>query len=116
MKDVIIPVIAAALGSSALFSFLQFLINRRDRRKDDRAHIVAKLDKLSQAVDALALESCRVQILTLIHTAPRNAADILTLARHYFVDLNGDTYVSRVFSDWLAEQDIAAPEWYKPHN
>ena len=113
MKDYILPVILAALGSSAFFGFIQFLIQRRDSKKGAMAALVQDVKDLKTAVGQLEVESCRVQLMTLIHTNPRNAADILTLALHYFVDLNGDTYLTALFSEWLKSQNIDTPIWFK---
>lgn len=113
MKDYILPVILAALGSSALFGFIQFLISRHDSKKGAMAALNANIGELKTAVEQLEVESCRVQLMTLIHMSPRNAADILNLAFRYFVDLNGDTYLTSLFSAWLKEQNIDQPIWFK---
>lgn len=113
MKEFILPTILAALGSSALFGFIQFMISRHDSKKGAMAALVQDVKDLKTAVGQLEVESCRVQLMTLIHTNPRNAADILTLALHYFVDLNGDTYLTALFSEWLKSQNIDTPIWFK---
>ena len=40
-------------------------------------------------------------MLTLLHTDPENVSAILKLSETYFVVLNGDTYVTDVFHDWI---------------
>lgn len=113
MKDTIIAVILAALGSSALFGFIQFLISRHDSKKGAMAELSQDIKDLKGLVNKLDVESCRTQLMLLIHISPRNAADILTLGLHYFVDLHGDTYLTALFSEWLKSQNIDKPIWFK---
>lgn len=96
MKDYILPVILAILGSGAFFSFLQFLISRHDIRKGWTA----------QNVD-------RLQLMVLIADYPRKVDEILKLAEHYFVELKGNSFIKELFADWLASQHIEEPEWFK---
>ena len=95
MKDYIVPVIIAILGSGAFFSFLQFIITRHDLRKGWTA----------QNVD-------RLQLMVLIADYPRKVDEILKLAEHYFVELRGNSFLKELFTDWLASQNIEKPEWF----
>lgn len=96
MKDYILPIILAILGSGAFFSFLQFLISRHDIRKGWTA----------QNVD-------RLQLMVLIADYPRKVDEILKLAEHYFVELKGNSFIKELFADWLQSQHIDEPEWFK---
>ena len=96
MKDVILPIVIAVIGSGALFSFVQFLITRHDTRKGWTA----------QNVD-------RLQLMVLIADYPRKVDEILKLAEHYFVELRGNSFLKVLFADWLASQNIDEPEWFK---
>ena len=95
MKDYILPVILAILGSGAFFSFLQFIITRHDLRKGWTA----------QNVD-------RLQLMVLIADYPRKVDEILKLAEHYFVELRGNSFLKELFADWLKSQNIQEPEWF----
>lgn len=91
-----IPIVIAIIGSSAFFSFLQFIITRHDIRKGWTA----------QNVD-------RLQLMVLIADYPRKVDEILKIAEHYFVDLKGDSFITVLFQDWLKSQNIESPEWFK---
>lgn len=95
MKEYILPIVLAILGSGAFFSFLQFIITRHDLRKGWTA----------QNVD-------RLQLMVLIADYPRKVDEILKLAEHYFVDLRGNSFLKELFTDWLASQNIEKPEWF----
>lgn len=94
-------IIAAVLGSNALFAFLQFLIGRQDTRKN----IKGKLDRLEKDV-------LRTQLLLLILLKGEEQQEILTIAEHYFKDLHGDWYMTSIFNKWLKEKRIADPVWF----
>lgn len=95
MKEYILPIVLAVLGSGAFFSFLQFIITRHDLRKGWTA----------QNVD-------RLQLMVLIADYPRKVDEILKLAEHYFVELRGNSFLKELFTDWLASQNIEKPEWF----
>lgn len=94
MKEYILPLVFAILGSGAFFSFIQFIITRYDIRKGWTA----------QNVD-------RLQLMVLIANYPRKVDEILKLAEHYFVDLRGNSFIRVLFHEWLKSQNIEPPEW-----
>ena len=96
MKEYILPIVLAILGSGAFFSFLQFIITRHDLRKGWTA----------QNVD-------RLQLMVLIADYPRKVDEILKLAEHYFVELRGNSFLKELFADWLKSQNIQEPEWFE---
>lgn len=42
----------------------------------------------------------RLELLNLIHNQPNNKVEIEKVARHYFVDLKGDWYMTGIYSEW----------------
>lgn len=42
----------------------------------------------------------RLELANLIHNQPENKAEIEKVARHYFVALDGDWYMTGLYSDW----------------
>lgn len=42
----------------------------------------------------------RVELLMLMEHDPDNTLAIEKMARHYFVDLNGDLYITQKYSEW----------------
>ena len=114
MKETIVAIILAIIASAAaILSFIQFLITRRDKKKGAWTQLTADMKDTKAAVSELSMDLCRLQLLLLIYTSPKSAADILPLAFHYFVELNGDQFLTALFSDWLRTQNINKPIWFK---
>lgn len=108
-------VILAVLGSSALFTFVQFLIQRRDDRKGKGAEISTAIQDIKSRLDKQERDSCRTQMLLLMSDYPEEKAELLLLAQHYFADLKGDWYMSGLFNRWLESNKIGKPEWFHEH-
>jgi len=106
VKDQIITVLIAILGSSGLIGFIQFLIARYDGKKD-------ALSRIEKSQQSIKRDGTRTQLLMLIADYPDNTEEIMTLAERYFIELGGNWYMSTIFKKWLSERDIPAPEWYK---
>ena len=98
MKDYILPVILAIVGSGTFFSFLQFLITRHDSKKG-----------------AVAINLTRLQLMLLIADYPKKTDEIFDVAKYYFCVLDGDTYITGLFIDWLHNEDLKAPDWFVEH-
>ena len=69
-KDVIVAVVAAVIGSNALWGFIQFLVQRKDNKNDCAKKILDMIQKLDEKIDKLDDElsergaiACRVRIL-----------------------------------------------------
>lgn len=99
MSSTIVAIIGAVLASNALFGFIQFIITRKD-------------NSLKKAMSRLERDVLRTQLLVMVVLKPKETQEILTLAEHYFKDLNGDWYMTSIFNKWLLESDIAQPEWF----
>lgn len=67
-----------------------------------------KIDELSARIQDLKVDSTRNQLLTLISNYPNNEEEILKVSRHYFQDLNGDWYMTSLFSNWAKSRGIDA--------
>lgn len=101
MSEIAKVVVAAVLGSNALFAFLQFLITRRDTKKNVKGKLLT-----------LEKDVLRTQLLLLILLRPEEKQEILTIAEHYFKDLKGNWYMTSIFNKWLKEKKIAEPTWF----
>ena len=105
MSASIITIIAAVVGSNALFGFIQFLLSRRDKRKNIT-------DKITDQLSRQEKDILRTQLLVLIALRPKEQQEILMVAEHYFGDLKGDWYMTSLFNRWLLDSDIANPDWF----
>ena len=101
MATSIITIISAVIASQAVFGFIQFLITRRDTKKN----VYGKLTLLEK-------DTLRTQLLLLILMKPGEQQEILMVAEHYFGDLKGDWYMTSLFNRWLLDSDIANPDWF----
>lgn len=101
MSATIITIIVAVISSQAIFGFIQFIITRRDTKNS----IDGKLVKMERDI-------LRTQLLLLVLLKPEEDQEILMVAEHYFHDLKGDWYMTSIFNKWLADADIAEPEWF----
>ena len=69
-RDSIIAIFVAVIGSNALWGFIQFLLQRKDKKDDCSKKIIEMIQKLDEKIDKLDGElsergaiACRVRIL-----------------------------------------------------
>ena len=101
MRDTIIVAVISAMTSGGVLAFVQFLITRNDDKQSIK-HTLTKLEK----------DGLRTQLLLMILMKPEEKKEILTLAQHYFVDLEGNWYMTDIFKKWLKEKGHSNPEWF----
>lgn len=100
-----LEIVLTILGSVGFYSFLQFLITRKDNRKATLQKILKKLDKAEK-------DNCRTQMLVLMSDYPEERKEIFTLAEHYFVDLHGDWYMTSLFRNFIRDENLDPPLWF----
>lgn len=89
----------AILGSSLLgviVSQLFELIKRKLDKDDITKTITKRLDKLEK-------DSVRTQLLILLSDYYYREEEIMEVARHYFDDLHGDWYMTKMYEEWKLE-------------
>lgn len=106
-------VILAVLGSTGLFTFIQFLISRHDRKKGILAEMSKDIKELKQFNKDERLDLLRIQLMTLTHIHPENVVEIMEVAEEYFMKHNGDWYMSSLFKEYLENQGMEVPLWMK---
>ena len=96
-------IVLAIIGSGALSALIAgvFQLINNGKEKADKRFI--KLEK----------DILRTQLLLMLDDFPDETSEILKLAQHYFVDLEGDWYLTSMFNKWLEEKKIAKPEWFQ---
>ena len=69
----------------------------------------ARVDSLEEKIDSNStrdeLATTRLELMVLMEHDPDNTIEIEKLAKHYFSDLNGNSYLTSVFSKWCHEHD-----------
>ena len=61
--ELIITVIVAIIGSNALWGFLQFLLERKDKKNDCSKKILEAIQKIDNKIDQRTAIGCRIRIL-----------------------------------------------------
>lgn len=61
--ELIITVIVAIIGSNALWGFLQFLLERKDKKNDGSKKILEAIQKINDKIDQRTAIGCRIRIL-----------------------------------------------------
>ena len=61
--ELIITVIVAIIGSNALWGFIQFLLERKDKKKDCSKKILEAIQKINDKIDQRTAIGCRIRIL-----------------------------------------------------
>ena len=97
-------IIATAIGSTGLFSLVQFLIKRHDAKKDKTGILIGKIDKCER-------DGCRTQLLLLISLFPGQEQEIMKVAEHYFKGLHANWYMTALFQAYCKRRDIEIPQW-----
>lgn len=106
-------IILAVLGSTGLFTFIQFLITHHDKKKGVLAEIRKDIKELKQFSKDERLDLLRIQLMTLTHIHPENIVEIMEVAEEYFMKYSGDWYMSSLFKEYLENQGMDVPLWMK---
>lgn len=94
------------LGSAGIFSLIQFLVVRHDRKNDDLAGIKKDLASIKKTQDETIIRVTRTELKSLIRDDPNNKDAILQVAEYYFIDLNGNAYAHTIFEKWAIEHGV----------
>ena len=74
------------------------------------ARIDALEEKIDENAEADELATTRLELMVLMEHDPDNTIEIEKLARHYFLDLKGNSYLTSVFSKWCAAHGLNCAE------
>ncbi len=74
----------------------------------------ARVDTLEAKIDDNytkdELATTRLELMVLMEHDPDNVIEIEKLARHYFLELKGNSYLTSVFSKWCREHGLNCGE------
>ena len=110
--DLGVAVVTGIFGSAGLFSLIQFLISRYDKKNQGIAQIKQQLDKIEHKCSRNELAITRLQLIYLIDVDPENKDAILQTAQRYFVELDGNGEAWAFFDRWAKEEKLDIG-WYK---
>ena len=106
-------IVLAILGSTAFFTFIQFLILRHDRKKGVLAKIMEAIEELKKFNEEERCDLLRIQLMTLIHIHPENVVEIMEIAEEYFLKHHGNWYMSSIFRKYMEDSNLDVPLWMK---
>ena len=106
-------ILIGLLGGGGIFAFIQFLIDRKDRKSQKINEIVKDLEDIKEELLESRRYSCRSELLILMNHYSGQTEKIFKLAEHYFKDLKGDFYMTSLFKDFCIEHNLEIPKWYR---
>jgi len=86
------------------------------RSKAENQEIMTRLDRVEKRLESEAIISERNDLLMAIRADAENTAEIMTIGKRYFLDLNGNSYASKPFARWALEHHIDISGLYTDHN
>lgn len=86
------------------------------RANADNKEILERLGRVEQRVANSELTSDRNDLLTAIKIDEYNSVEIMRIAKHYFLELGGNSIASKPFAGWALKHGIDVSELYTPHN
>lgn len=111
--DETIKIIVACVSTAAFWTFLQFLINRHDSKKNNNDDIKKELGEIKLALAESKQDTTRIQLQNLINHDPTNKDAIFEVGKKYFTELGGNWYMDSIFQKWAHDYGIALPSWFK---
>lgn len=102
MSEDILQIILVVLGSSGFCELIRIVLGRWSSKSE----IKKRLDKLEK-------DTVRTQLMTLMHDYPHRLDEIMEVAHHYFIDLKGNWFMTSLFTQWLKDNNIDKPDWFK---
>ena len=100
-------IICASLGSAGLFGFLEYLIQRHDKKSSPIANVEHMVESLIANDARQELRMTRMELLNQIKLDPDNKQAILEIAHQYFNELNGDLYMHDMFEKWAKAKRVS---------
>ena len=107
LKDMADVITAVTVIGSALIAVGTWCINQANAATNE------KLDAMSSQMSGLELDSARTQLLLLMNHYPENDNEIMKVAEYYFQELDGDWYMTELFSEWAENRGIDIDEIVK---
>ena len=99
--------LSGILGSAGVFSLIQFLVMRHDRKNDDLEEIKRDLATMKRSYEDTNVRVTRMELMGLIKDDPDNIDAILQVAEYYFIELDGNAYAHSVFEKWALKHGVA---------
>ncbi|MBP5722601.1 MAG: hypothetical protein J6X18_03360 [Bacteroidales bacterium] len=80
-------------------------------------HLDARISSVENTVNEIRQDTIRLQLDSLINNDSENIESILNVAKVYFIDMNGDWYMTEKFKRWGREHDVDLTDFhFHPQN
>lgn len=94
---------AVSVIGGACLTITSWLETKLTEETNSRVNQIESAMEANQRQNDLSLT--RLELMLLIQYAPENTFEIEKVARHYFVDLEGNWYMASLYSKWAQEHD-----------
>lgn len=78
--------------------------------------VIIQTRKTSEKTQSLMeVNDFKTYLLVLLSNYPNKMDEIFSVAKHYFAELHGDSFLLPIFEDWLTAKNITGPnvpEWF----
>lgn len=98
--------ISTILGSAGVFSLIQFLVVRHDRKNDRLVGIKRDLAEMKKSQEDTNIRVTRMELMALMRDDPENIDAILQVAEYYFIELDGNAYAHAIFETWAKNHGV----------
>ncbi len=122
-EEYVVSIFLGVLSSAAFCELVRYFINKltsndklENRFKEIEDKFTAIQKTFTDIDDRLAKQEkdiVRDQLLTLMSDYPNRTDEIMEVAHHYFVDLQGNWYMTDIFTKWIDQEGIRKPTWFK---
>lgn len=99
---------------TGVFAWLTARTNAR--ASADNREILARLERVERRVASGELMSERNDLLAAIRVSPDDTAEVMVIAKRYFLELHGNSYASKPFAHWALTYHIDISDLYTSHN
>ena len=115
--------IVSVFLSAGFLGFIQFMINRRDKKKAETKEEENQVKELQEwrkkheevrekEVKELRQSISRLELMVLIADFPELTEEIMKVGERYFKVLKGDWYMTALFTKYLKDKDLPIPPWF----
>lgn len=115
-ETIIIAVISSGLLSVIVTEIFGLLKAKRSKKDGVEAKLTALINEQKSIRDDIKKQekdNIRTELKLMISDFPDDTTDILKLADHYFVKLEGNWTMANIFNDWAKAHNVEIPTWFK---
>ena len=101
--------------STVGFKIYEYYRQRKEKTLEERIRPVIDeaIKPTNDRLDYMQRDVTRMRLLSLMKDEPTDAENILMVGKLYFSGMSGNSEASKRFDNWLEEQHIKKPEWFR---